>query len=501
MVLNLVRDKGVPAFVNDASVLWPCTLKILHSNAQFVVSLEHTISTHSVDDEQLFTLRYEGDNLVPGKSSLKDIMNSHSNELLHNIARAGQPRFRTLSLMLKARCSVWYPHGFGNEVSSLHTHFHELLTLARATEVRILFDINWLGKDNLARLQSAVEGSRQLTGVPVIPRFTHLYQQADWCDLDLIQDAKSGACALIEDVASEAVPSIEYAVAKAPFEDELHDAPPPYAHASSKRPRNSESSSWIQHRYIANAYSLARSSLTPDSPQPKRFLQDPTCAPSPTERASSLSSSTATVQVDVFQDIVTSAVKKVLPDMLRAQLPNILQDLLPSMLAGPSPSPSLSPTPPSRQIANAPIQHPRTSSRKPTSASLFRAVISNHTKTNLQSIFTDALDRASELHNSAEVEFDEYLGDTRLEFATAKEDHLAAFDQDCDERLVEFKDRLAEKKEETEVEVGEHADKVVVKAWDRLNMLNMLDKEVWCRCNCLHVATDKQRQRAMSLPF
>jgi hypothetical protein len=75
MVLNLVRDKGVPAFVNDASVLWPCTLKILHSNAQFVVSLEHTISTHSVDDEQLFTLRYEGDNLVPGKSSLKDRMN------------------------------------------------------------------------------------------------------------------------------------------------------------------------------------------------------------------------------------------------------------------------------------------------------------------------------------------------------------------------------------------------------------------------------------------
>jgi hypothetical protein len=232
MLLSLVRKGGVPAFaysVNDPSVLWPCCLKILHSDLQFVLSLEHTIPIPG-DGEQLLTLRYEGDNLMPGKSSLDSSLPDGSTELLHNIARQGKPQFRTLSLTLEAPCSVWYPHSFSSRVSSLHTRFHELLTLARATEVRILFDSSWVGKDNFARLQSAVEGSRQLTGVPVIPQFARLYQRADWSKLNFIQDAKSGAYLPIEDVASEAVPSIE---------DAVQDAPPPYAR---KRSRNSKSS-------------------------------------------------------------------------------------------------------------------------------------------------------------------------------------------------------------------------------------------------------------------
>jgi hypothetical protein len=84
------------------------------------------------------------------------------------------------------------------------------------TQVRILFDIKWLGKNNHTRLESAVEGSRQLTGVPVIPQFTNLYRQADWSILNLIHD----------DVAFEALPSIEDTVAG--------DAPPSYEHVQSR---------------------------------------------------------------------------------------------------------------------------------------------------------------------------------------------------------------------------------------------------------------------------
>jgi hypothetical protein len=493
MVQSLVRKEGVPALaysVNDASVLWPCYLKILHSDLQLVVSLEHTITAHD-DDKQLLTLRYEGDNLVHGKTSLRTVDIPLPDGSLHDIARHGNPQPRTLSLTLKAPCSVWYPHGLGNGVSSLHTRFHELLTLARATEVHILFDSSWLGKKNLARFQSAIEGSRQLTGVPVIPQFAHLYQQADWSKLNFIQDAKSGAHLPVEYVASEAVPSIED-----------HDAPPPYARESNKRSRNSKYSLRKQHRHVANAHSLDRTSLTPDSPLPKRLLQDRTCAPLPKERATSASSS-ATVQVDIFQDIVKSAVEEVLPDILRTQLPSILQDLLPGMLVGPSPSPSLSPTPCSSQIANALTQHRRSRSHKPAPAAVFRAVISTQTQTHLRRILTEALDRASdqasELHNSAGVEFDEYLADVRLDFATLHEEHIAAFNDDCNEQLEEFKERLVKEKDEVEA----HADQVVLKAWDRLNMVK---NEEWCPCKCLHSAKDKQSKleqgcRAMSLPF
>jgi hypothetical protein len=210
--------------------------------------------------------------------------------------------------------------------------------------------------------------------------------------------------------------------------------------------------------------------------------------------------------VDIFQDIVTSAVQKVLPDMLREQLPSILQDFLPGMLADPSPSPSLSPTPRSSQSADTLAQHRRTLNKKPTPAAVIRTVISTATKTHLQKFLTDALDEAyeqvSELHNSASVEFEEHLDDTRLDFAMLKEDHIAAFNEDCNEKLVDFKERLVEGKDEAEVDVKAHADEVVVKAWDRLSMM---DKR-WCSHKCLHDTKDMagkstQKRRSMSLPL
>ncbi|EMD96410.1 hypothetical protein COCC4DRAFT_204879 [Bipolaris maydis ATCC 48331] len=488
MVLSLVRNQGIPALaypVNDESMLWPCSLKMLHSDNQFTLSLGHSVSIHGLVNPQLLTLRYEGDNLIPGNMSLGNVDIALPGTSLHSIARHGKPRPRALSLTLKTPCSVWYPFTLGKTGSGLHTGFHKLLKLARATEVRILFDINWLEKSNLARLQSAIEGSRQLAGVPAIPEFTRLYREADWSILNCTKDPEP-----------EALPSIEDAVAGAPppIGETVDDAPPPYARVSGKRSRN------------------ARTSLTPDSPLPKRLLQDHTYPRPPKERASpasplsakSTASSTATVQVDIFQDLVTSAVeKKVLPDLMRAQFPSILQDLLPEVLAGYSPSPSLSPTRHSSQLANTPTKHRPIPSQKLTPSTVVRSVISAYTETHLQRILADALDQAShqasELHNSANAEFEDNLADTRLDFAALKEDHLTAFNDECNEKLVEFKERLVEEKDEVEA----HADRVVLKTWDRLNRV---DGEVCPQCKCVCSTRHKQSEvsqarRAISLPL
>jgi len=491
MVFNLVRSEGVPALAyspNDVSVPLQCTLKMLNSDTQFAVFLELSISINGIDGKQLFTLRYEGDNLIPGKTSLGNANISLPDRLLH-IARQGQPQYQTLSLALKAPCSVWFPRSLGHRVSSLDTGSHELVTLAKARKIHILFDTKWLGKDNFARLQSTVKCSQQLVGFSVLPQFALLYQQVDWSIPNFVQDTKSETYVPVEDLASEALPSIEDAVGGAPpVEDVTHDAPPPYAQVTSKRPRDT------------------RTSLTPDSPLPKRLLQDPTCAPSPTKRATSTASSTATVPVDLFQERVISAVEKVLPDLLRAQLPTLLQDL-PGILVGPSPSPSLSPTPHSSQIVNAHTQHRRTSSPKPTLAALLKAAISKHTKIHVQRVFTGALDQAfeqaTELHNSANVEFEEYVGDTRHEFATIKEDHVASLNEEFNGKLEEFKERLVEEKDELEEWVKEHIEGVVLQTLDRVNMVK---NRVWCGCERLHCAEDEQsgleqRRRAMSLPL
>jgi hypothetical protein len=209
------------------------------------------------------------------------------------------------------------------------------------------------------------------------------------------------------------------------------------------------------------------------------------------------------MQVDIFQDIVTSAVEKVLPDLMRAQLPSILQDLLPGMLTGSSPSPSLSTTPRSSRIADVPSQHPRTPNHKPTPSTIVKSVISTYTETHLQRLLADTLDQASELHNSAALEFEDYVADTRLEFAALREDNMTALDNECNEKLVDFKERLVEEKDEAEVEVKAHADMVVVRAWDRLNMV---DNDVRGRCKCPCGAKDRQgrwgqMRRAMSLPL
>jgi hypothetical protein len=508
MVLSLVRKEGVAALaysVTNVSLLWPCSLKILHADAQFVVSLERSISIHGFDDKHLFTLRYEGDNIMPGKNSLGHVDIPIPAASLDIIARQGSPQLRTLSLTLKAPCSVWCPYSLNNGLSIPHTSFHELLTLANATEVSIVFDAKWLGKDNLAMLQSAVEGSQQLTRVPVIPQFARLYQQVDLSILNSIQDAKSGAYLRIGDLTSEAVPSIEGVVAGAPsIKEAVHEAPPPYICESSKRSRDT------------------RTSLTPDSPLPKRLLQDPTCVPSPTERAISVASlgsnstpsSTDTVKVDFFQEIVASAVGKALPGLLREQLPDVLREQLPDVLRGllsgtrtdPSPSPSLSPTPRSSQSADALTQHRPTPSHKSTPAEVVRTAINNAIKLHLQEIINDALDQTSEqfsqLNNSAGVELEDCIDDAKFNLATLKEDYIAAFNEDCNEKLVELQERLAEEKDEAEVAVKAHADAVVVKTWDRLDVMGM----ALCRHKYDDGAGDKQSileqgRRAMSLPL
>jgi hypothetical protein len=509
-VLYLVRRSGIPALaypVTDASMPWPCSLVILHSElvAQFTVSLKSYIPIHGVNDEQLFTLRFEGDNLMPGKSSLERVNIPLSAEWLDSIARQGQPRVKTLSLTLKAPCSVWYPRTLGIEASSIDTPSRELTTLAKATKVHILFDTNWLGRDNLARLRRAVEGSLQLTGVPVIPdsNFTLSYQKADWSILNFVEDAKSRALPPDEDTAPEAVLSVEDELVRVPLyiEDAVPDPPPSYDWLSSKRPRHGESSRFTSYRAIINAHHSARGSLTPDSPSPKRvLLEDPTCLPLPPKRATSVSSlsakstnlSTATVHVDVFQEAITTAVERLLPGVLRDVLPDIIRDILPRLLTA-SQSPSSSPGRP-------PPCRPHPTSQLPTVPTI-SALLSTHVSTYLNNVYVDALgkasDEASELHNSIGVEISELLDEHKIDLAIIKEDAIAELSRECDEKLVEFKEHVADVQEEVEI----HADKVMGKVCDRLDVMEM-QKEVQCRCIGFHDAKKQEPgKRSVSLPL
>ena len=160
MINNLVRKEGAPALAyaaHDSSVRFPCSLKILHAGVQFGVSLEFPLPSHGIHDKQLLVFRYEGNNVVPGKSSLTEA----DLTLPADLARNGDSQPGTLLLTLKEPCSVWYPkeHGGG-----LGADFPKLVNLAMATEVCICFDVKWLGK-NLKRFKEIFKGPREFTGI------------------------------------------------------------------------------------------------------------------------------------------------------------------------------------------------------------------------------------------------------------------------------------------------------------------------------------------------
>jgi hypothetical protein len=211
-------------------------------------------------------------------------------------------------------------------------------------------------------------------------------------------------------VRSEAVPSVGDTVAGVPtIEDTVHDAPPSYAHVSNKRSRNSESSCQTQHRNIANALSLAHTNSTPNSPLVKHFFQDPTCARSPTERATSASSPGAGSQLRPLP-LCKWMVSKIssLPPSRKCSWTCCVYD-----------SPAFYKTffracllaPHRRYLCRQQSLPARPRIRERPSSKQLLAPIP---KPNLESIFTDALDRASELHNSTGIEFDDHLGDIKL---------------------------------------------------------------------------------------
>ena len=482
-VENLVRRIGVPAFAypaHDASTLWSCKLKIINRNTQFAISLEHPIDVDG--EQQLITLRYEGDNLVPGRISLEDRDIGVSAAFLSKTTRQGNPKLRLLSLTLKKPCSVWYP----KNNPKLDMSFQTLLTLARATKVCIYFDSCWLG-ENTRKFQKIVRSSEEFVGVPLISQFTNLYQEADWQIFNSIPAAEPGVCISSKDSVSGAILSIEDVGAEAPpFEDVVHDNPPPYPHD------------------MLGKRSRPDSSFTPDAQGLKRArehscssLETELATPAPSLQAESTASSTATVPADLFQEAVTSAVEKVFSHMLKKELVQVVKQELPQVVAelfrktpaDHSPSRCLSPASPCNRIPNALAHHDATHTLHPTLSTMIKEAVHKA----LDETLDETLDRH---HQSVTIGLDEYGDDLRIGLAASHEDHMVHCNDDLNEMKAEFKQYLVDSLDDFE----DFADEVVVTTENRLNKLgDTMGNQAFCGRGDVLVAS-KQSRRATSLP-
>jgi hypothetical protein len=209
MTCNLINKRGVPVLaypVSDVASQWSCSLVVKHSETrmQATISLQSSIPIHGFDDEQTFTLVYDADNLVPGETSLEHTSMSLPQARQREIARQGSPKVKTICLTLKKPCPVWCPLASGTIAPKhgLESPFHQFVKLARATEIHILVDYNWLHRDKQARFERLVSHPEELTGF-TINNYASRFRQADWTVFSPIEDVASEAPPSYANIASE----------------------------------------------------------------------------------------------------------------------------------------------------------------------------------------------------------------------------------------------------------------------------------------------------------
>jgi hypothetical protein len=210
MPLNLTPKRGIPVLAyttSDDPTPSLCTLSVRHCDApmQTTLSLKFSIPIHGYDDKQAFILIYNADNLVSGKTTLGPATIPIPQDRLNKITPSGSPLLKTLSFTLKEPCPVWGPSSSGSIApkSELDHSFHQLVQLARALEIHMLFDYNQVHRDQRARFKRLITHAAVLTGLPVEENFAKRYRRVDWSLLNAVKDAISEAPPSYSDVSTK----------------------------------------------------------------------------------------------------------------------------------------------------------------------------------------------------------------------------------------------------------------------------------------------------------
>lgn len=187
MTHHLVRKRGIPVLAwskSDPAAPWPCTLFVRYSDtrAQASLYLRFSIPIYGFSQDQTFTLIYDADNLVPGVNSIKPATTPLPQDQLDELARNGNPELHVLALVVKQTCPIRCPPS-ARSLSPKHgfeAPFHILRKIARATEIDVLLDYNWIHTDNRALLDKLIKHPEDLAGLPNDDKYTKQHRRVDW---------------------------------------------------------------------------------------------------------------------------------------------------------------------------------------------------------------------------------------------------------------------------------------------------------------------------------
>ena len=176
---------GIPvlAYLTSEPLSLPFTLRIQHHEPrkQVTLMLRTRVSLHGADDEQAFVAQYDADNLLPDTGEAT--VHMPAARLAQIVRNPSSSQVKKLSLRLRRACPLWCPliEALLPKPEPCHVEaFNELVQLAKATVVHIVFDYHWLSLDARVPFQRIIKRKEILTGFPVAEYYSRFYRPADW---------------------------------------------------------------------------------------------------------------------------------------------------------------------------------------------------------------------------------------------------------------------------------------------------------------------------------
>ncbi|KAH9881163.1 hypothetical protein J1614_001658 [Plenodomus biglobosus] len=471
--IHLVRKGGIPVLAypkHDPASPISLTFVVTyhHSSAQATFYLQCSPSVQDRNEPQAFILQYSADNFVSGSLSLESALIALPPQRLNEVGRHGKPQMRTLCLSLKNVCPVWCP--LTPVTPAFQSEFQTSLTnLAKATDLMILFDYNWVHHDMHVYFQRLVEHTEEFTGCPVPGHFGKLYRRLDWKVFSI----------------GEADAHVDGDVAT---DDE--EPPPVYAEVNNKRGRYASTSPTpasppakrLLSSYLRGSPTILNTPTEKESisTQSPMLLQSPVTPPNPnflpftalkTGSSPELSSSldAAILEVDSAQ-AVEQAVSTLLPSVVETLLPNVLESILPRLLTLSSPA-----TPLSQQLMESQCQEkPPTPPVLSAFTSTFGDYVAGQIKGELSRLYADSLAHWNYLRHEADEDFQDVFNDQKIEVVMEKEAAIAEVEKVISGKLQEFKGMCELIIEELGETAGDEAEVRASKVVD--HMMQRLDK-------------------------
>lgn len=164
----------------------PCSMRIFYNQPykQLTIALRTSIALQGYTGQQTFIAQYDADNLLPATTTTVDSATVHlRDDRRSTIVRNVDPQITTLTLSVRQPCPLWCPRleilASQAEPKSVAS-FNELVALAKATTVHIVFDYKWLHRDTQSAFQRLVKGKERLIGYPLERHYAKPLIRKDW---------------------------------------------------------------------------------------------------------------------------------------------------------------------------------------------------------------------------------------------------------------------------------------------------------------------------------